>query len=133
MYCVQISEIVLLKDYNNGYTHRSTNDLPLHQQNKLKLPSLHLPLNRLQDDGNFLRHKITIYDDPRELAEHRWIGKRKDTAAHISNDGKYNNFGRSTNIYHAPRLEYRTMPGDTDSLRFRNNYNYDYDSSRGSY
>lgn len=106
--------------------------LQLVHQQQLKLPSSPLPLNRLQDDGNFLRHKITIYDDPRELAEHRWIDKRKDT--YISNDGKYNNVGRSENIYYAPRLEYRThITPDKDSLRFRDNYNYDYDSGRGRF
>lgn len=92
---------------------------------------LPLPLNRLQDDGNFLRHSITIYDDPRELAEHRWNGERSDIM-YVSNNNKNNNVERPANIYHAPRLDYRSTP-DTGSLRFRDYYNYDYDSGRRNF
>lgn len=77
------------------------------------LPPPPLPLNRGQDDGYFSRHRITIYDDPRELIDpRRTEAERREAAAYMNNVG-----GGSGSIYHNPRLDFRPSP-----LRLRDYY-----------
>ncbi|XP_037030204.1 uncharacterized protein LOC119070025 [Bradysia coprophila] len=85
---------------SNVHSPRLSNNSPI---------PLPLPLNRGQDDGYFSRHRITIYDDPRELIDPRRIAERRGSFGN-------NNFA-SDGIYHSPRLEIRSSP-----LRVRDYY-----------
>lgn len=90
---------------NNGAGHSPTH-LPI--GNELPRPLLQ-PLDGggggggEQDDGYFSRHRITIYDDPREL-----IDPRRGEVDRYMMHG--NAMGGGGSIYHTPRLDFRPSP-----------------------
>lgn len=77
--------------YNNGYAHRLPNHLP--PQTAFET----LPLDK--DEGYFSRHRITIYEDPREYLDPRYglDHRREDYQTN------FHDYRR----YHSPALEFR--------------------------
>ena len=75
---------------------------------------LPIPLNQGQDDaGYFSRHRITIYDDPRELIDPRRVESQRRNAYMTRTDV----IAGGSGIYHhtPPRLDFRPSamrPGD---------------------
>lgn len=134
--------------YINDYTHHLSNNLPPPiplappppLSSSLRWPHTSSTFNRRQENndddndsgGYFSRHKITIYDDPRELPAQA-AQRRRET---ITYNSLVNNVGGvededdedGNGIYHTPsRLYFRPSPlrlrdfydtNDRDNLRY---------------